>query len=103
MFIQPGLCTWRSGEATQEDMIRGDTLVTMSLSLEKVLVTAKPQPARKARAIMSLEVVGGAEARPKGFGNLTPATVTERSTSSMMVWNLGRRGTESVGMERRKQ
>lgn len=33
-------------------------------------MTQKPQPASKARRIIGPEVVGGAEARPKGFGNL---------------------------------
>ena len=50
--------------------ILGATLVTMSLSREKVLVTAKPHPASKALRTIGQEVVGGAEARPKGFGNL---------------------------------
>ena len=50
--------------------ILGATLVTMSLSSEKVLVTANPHPASKARRTIGHEVVGGAEANPKGFGNL---------------------------------
>jgi hypothetical protein len=41
-----------------------------TLSRENVLVTAKPHPASKARRTIGHEVAGGAEARPKGFGNL---------------------------------
>jgi len=50
--------------------ILGATLVTMSLSSAKVLVTANPHPASKARRTIGQEVVGGAEASPKGLGNL---------------------------------
>ena len=41
-----------------------------TLSSPNVLVTQKPQPASKARLIMGAEVVGGADASPKGLGNL---------------------------------
>mmetsp|Transcript_10863 Transcript_10863/g.44476 ORF Transcript_10863/g.44476 Transcript_10863/m.44476 type:complete len:322 (+) Transcript_10863:911-1876(+) len=70
-------------------MIRGDTLVTRSLSTPNVLVTAKPQPAWKPRSIISAEVQGVALARPNGFGNFTPQTSTLRSTLSMGEKNFG--------------
>ena len=56
----------------------GATLVTMSLSREKVLVTAKPHPASKALRTIGQEVVGGAEARPNGFGNLERQRISRR-------------------------
>jgi hypothetical protein len=65
--------------------ILGATFVTISLSRENVLVTAKPQPASNALLTIGQEVVGGAEARPKGFGNLIPQTSTLKSTLSMSV------------------
>eukprot|EP00977_Amphora_coffeiformis_P027867 scaffold34653_cov254-Amphora_coffeaeformis.AAC.3 len=65
--------------------MRGDTLVIWEASLVKVLVTANPHPWAKARAIISHDVVGGALARPKGLGNLTPQMVTEMSTLSISV------------------
>ena len=51
-------------------MMRGLTFVVMYSSRLKVLVTAKPQPRSKARRIIAAVVVGGALARPNGFGNL---------------------------------
>jgi hypothetical protein len=42
------------------------------------------------------EVVGGALARPKGLGNLTPQMSTDRSTSSIWVYRPVRRQTDSV-------
>ena len=62
--------------------ILGATLVTTSLSKEKVLVTANPQPASKPRLIIGQVVAGGAEASPKGLMNFKPQTVTLRSTVS---------------------
>ena len=47
---------------------------------------------------MGQVVAGGAEASPNGLGNLSPHISTARSTSSMGVWNLGRRGSR-FGME----
>lgn len=72
-------------------IISGDTL-----SKEKVFVTAKAQPASKARRIIALLVQGGAEARPKGFSNLMPHMSTLKSTSSMTVWNLGNCGVFGI-------
>lgn len=43
-----------------------------SLSRQKVLTTAKPQPYSKDLLIMGYEVVGGAEAKPNGLMNGTP-------------------------------
>ena len=40
------------------------------------------------------EVVGGALARPKGLGNLTPQMSTDRSTSSIWVYRPVRRQTD---------
>jgi hypothetical protein len=64
---------------------------TKSLSSEKVLVTAKPQPASKERRIISAEVDGVALAKPNGFGKVIPATSTERSTLSISVQNWNER------------
>lgn len=47
---------------------------------------------------MGQVVAGGAEARPKGLMNLRPHMVTLRSTWSIGVWNLGRRGSVSMVM-----
>ena len=58
-----------------------------------VLVTAKLHPASNARLIMADEVVGVAEASPKGFSNLSPATSTKTSTWSTGVKNLGSWGS----------
>ena len=68
------------------------------MSSPKVLVTTKPHPSTNPLLIMGQVVAGGAEASPNGFGNLRPHISTERSTSSMGVWNLGRRRS-SFGME----
>lgn len=54
-----------------------------TLSREKVLVRAKPQPCSKALRIIAALVVGGALARPNGFRNLIPHTSTLMSTVSM--------------------
>lgn len=54
-----------------------------TLSSEKVLVTAKPQPCSKALRIIAVLVVGGALAKPNGLGNLSPHTSTLMSTVSM--------------------
>ena len=59
--------------------MRGETLVTISRSSPKVLVTAKPQPASKERRIIAAEVHGVALASPKGLGNVMPAMSTEMS------------------------
>ena len=67
-----------------------------TLSNEKVLVRAKPHPSRKALRIMAVEVVGGAEARPKGLGNLRPAISTLMSTASMAQWKRGSVGTPGM-------
>jgi hypothetical protein len=72
--------------------ILGDTLTISSLSSTKVLVTANPQPCSNALLIMGYDVVGGAEANPKGLLNFTPAIVTPRSTKSTSVKNPGRTG-----------
>lgn len=56
-----------------------------TLLRENVFVTAKAQPASKALLIIAEAVVGGADAKPKGFSNLMLQTVTERSTSSISV------------------
>lgn len=58
---------------------------TLTLYKTKVLVTAKPHPAAKARRIIALEVVGGAEAKPNGFSNFNPQISILRSTSSIGV------------------
>lgn len=47
------------------------------------MVRVNPQPCSKARRTMAEAVVGGALARPKGFGNLIPQMLTLRSTRSM--------------------
>ena len=65
--------------------MRGLTFVTKSFSREKVLVTVKPQPASNDRRIMGPEVVGGADAKPKGFGKRIPQMSTETSTRSIGV------------------
>lgn len=72
--------------------IRGATLTISSLSKTKVLVTANPHPISKALLIIGYEVAGGAEARPNGFANLTPARVDEISTRSIYVKNPGNFG-----------
>lgn len=54
-----------------------------TLSREKVLVRANPQPCSKALRIIGVLVVGGALARPNGFGNLIPHISTLMSTVSM--------------------
>jgi hypothetical protein len=41
-------------------------------------------------------VVGGAEASPNGFANLTPAIVTDRSTWSISVKKPGRLGSSGT-------
>lgn len=56
-----------------------------TLSSENVFVTAKPHPASKARLIIELDVVGGAEANPNGFMNFIPHISTLISTSSIGV------------------
>ena len=43
----------------------------MTLSKPNVFVTQNPQPASNDRLIMAADVVGGADAKPNGFGNLT--------------------------------
>ncbi|TNN60410.1 hypothetical protein EYF80_029399 [Liparis tanakae] len=50
-----------------------------------VLVKAKPHPCSKALLIMAVLVVGGADARPNGLGNLIPHTSTLMSTWSMAL------------------
>lgn len=54
-----------------------------TLSREKVLVRAKPQPCSNALRIIVALVVGGALAKPNGFGNLIPHTSTLMSTVLM--------------------
>lgn len=66
--------------------------MTKSLSNEKVLVKAKAHPSAKALLIIGYDVVGGAEAKPNGFGILTPAISDEISTSSIGVQNEGNSG-----------
>lgn len=67
------------------DPVQEPSLLQLTLLRLNVFVTAKPHPASNARRIMELAVVGGAEARPKGFSNLTPQISIDRSTSSMLV------------------
>ena len=67
---QPLRIFFRESPEVVPRTILGATFVTMSLSREKVLVTANPHPASKARRTIGQEVVGGAEAKPNGFGNL---------------------------------
>ena len=57
---------------------------------------ANPQPCSKALRIMAVEVVGGAEARPKGLGKRMPQRSTLMSTVSMEQWNRGRLGVQST-------
>ena len=61
----------------------GATLITISLSNEKVLVTANPHPASNPRLIIGQVVAGGAEANPKGFKNFNPHKDTLKSISSI--------------------
>src|SRR5580698_8453908 len=49
-----------------------------------VFQTAPPQPASKARVICSPQLVGGAEASQKGFGERIPAKFTARFGASGM-------------------
>ena len=72
--------------------MRGETFVQMSLSSPHVLETTKPQPLSKARRQSAAVPVGGAEARPSGFGKVRPQMSTERSISSISQWKPGRRG-----------
>lgn len=78
--------------------ILGETFVTRSLSRLKVFVTANPHPASKERRIMSAEVAGVAEARPKGFMNFNPAKSTEISTRSIGLKKFGREGCFGIGI-----
>lgn len=57
----------------------------LTLSRENVLVTAKPHPASNALRIIEELVAGVALARPKGFGNFSPAISTLISTKSIGV------------------
>lgn len=57
----------------------------VTLSNPKVLVKAKPHPCSKALLIIAVLVVGGAEARPNGFGNFIPQTSTLMSTWSIAL------------------
>ncbi|CAD8146442.1 unnamed protein product [Paramecium octaurelia] len=70
--------------------ILGDTLVIASLSKTKVFTTAKPHPSQNALFIIGYEVVGGAEAKPKGLGKLTPRILILRSMLSISVVQDGR-------------
>lgn len=60
-------------------------LCVCTLSSANVLVRAKPHPCSKALLIMAVLVVGGAEARPNGLGNLILQTSTLMSTSSIAL------------------
>lgn len=64
---------------------RSKNCFMLTLYKTKVLVTAKLHPASKARRIIALEVVGGAEAKPNGFSNFNPQISILRSTSSIGV------------------
>ena len=68
----------------------------LTLSKQYVLVTEKLHPASKALRIMAELVVGVAEARPKGFSNLSPHISTLTSTSSIGVKNLGSSGSDGT-------
>jgi hypothetical protein len=59
--------------------------VILTLSNPKVLVTAKAQPFSKDLRIIAHDVVGGADAKPKGFSNFIPHISILRSTSSIGV------------------
>lgn len=65
---------------------------TVSLSSTQVLITAKSYPMSKERAIIGYDVVGGAEAKPKGFAILTPQISVCKSTASISVKNPGSYG-----------
>jgi hypothetical protein len=52
----------------------------------------KPHPSSMARRHIGAEVVGGADARPNGLGNLSPQMSTLRSTASISVKNGGSAG-----------
>lgn len=55
-------------------------------------MTANPQPNSKALLIIGYEVAGGAEAKPNGLSNLTPASSDEISTRSISVKKPGNLG-----------
>ena len=60
--------------------VRERVCVIMTLFSPNVLVRAKPHPCSKALLIIAVLVVGGADARPNGLGNLIPQTSTLMST-----------------------
>src|SRR5437667_801215 len=69
------------GESTSErrNFVLGPRTLTTGCR-PIVLVTTPPQPASKARVMLLSDSVGGAEDNRKGFGNLIPVKVTDRST-----------------------
>lgn len=72
-------------------------MIFFTLSKQNVFVTIKPHPCSKHLLIIGKLVTGGAEAKPKGFSNLTPQISTDMSTSSMSVWNRGSWGLVLCG------
>ena len=56
----------------------------MTIGSPMVFQTAPPQPASKARMICSPQLVGGADASQKGFGERMPAKFTARFGASGM-------------------
>lgn len=72
------------------------SLIYCTLSSPNVFVTANPHPCSKALLIIAALVVGGAEARPNGFGNFIPQTSMLVSTWSIALKNNGSFGTEST-------
>uniref|UniRef100_A0A915CDL5 Uncharacterized protein n=1 Tax=Parascaris univalens TaxID=6257 RepID=A0A915CDL5_PARUN len=74
-------------------MLRIGNLKCVTLSKPKVFVKMKPHPCSNARRHIAPDVVGGADARPNGFSNFSPHILTEISTSSIGVKNIGNRGS----------
>ena len=79
---------------THHNRVYKNSLLT--LSREKVLVTANAHPASNALLIMAELVVGVAEASPKGFSNLSPTISTLMSTRSTGVKKFGSLGVAST-------